>query len=309
MKMLILGSSGLIGSNALKFFQHNQEFEILSSTREDLDLRDGKAVGNYFKSIKPEIVVFAAANVGGIGLNLLKPSEMLLDNIQIATNVFRASLDSGVSKLINFGSSCMYPVDCAQPMETKFLGSGPTELSSQFYSSYKLTSWKMVEAINKQFGLKWITLIPSTIFGPNDNFSLTNGHVISSLIKKFSDAKSQNFRKVSLWGDGSPLREFIYVDDLLSAINFIICNNISETTINIGTGIELTIDELSKMIASEVGYEGKIDWDSSKPNGSPRKLLDSSFIQHLGWMPKVSLEKGIALTHEWFLNSKNYLRI
>ncbi len=307
--MLILGSSGLVGSNALKFFQHNQEFEVFSSSREDLDLQDGKAVENYFKSIKPEIVIFAAANVGGIGLNLLKPSEMLLDNLQIASNVFKASLDVGVTKLINFGSSCMYPIDCAQPMQTEILGSGSTEPTSQFYSTYKLTSWKMVEAINKQYGQKWITLIPSTIFGPNDNFSLTSGHVISSLIKKFSDAKSENSPKVTLWGDGSPLREFIYVDDLLSAINFIISKNISETTINIGTGYELSIDELSKIIATQIGYDGKIDWDYTKPNGSPRKLLDSDYIKHLGWVPTISLEKGIALTHEWFLNSKSSLRL
>jgi GDP-L-fucose synthase len=236
------------------------------------------------------------------------PTALLIDNIQIATNVIQASHSNNVSKLINFGSSCMYPVDSNQPMSTDLLLTGPTEKTSESYAMYKLASWKMVEAMRTQFGKEWITIIPATIFGPNDNFSLSKGHVISSLIRKFHEAKSNFDTEITLWGDGTPLREFIFVDDFLCSLEMIIDSNINENIFNVGSEIEVSISQLAKEIASVVGFEGKILWDKSKPNGSHRKLLDSSYIKNLGWNPKVSLLEGIEKTYSWFIDPMSKVR-
>jgi GDP-L-fucose synthase len=308
-KLLILGSNGLLGKNAVSYFSGNNDLELFTSNRSQLDLRNQTLVNQYFKKIKPDIVLLSAANVGGIGLNLEKPSDLLLDNLEISTNVIRASFANNVSKLINFGSSCMYPVNSIQPMDTDLLLTGPTEKTSEAYASYKLATWKMIDAVRTQSQKNWITVIPATIYGPHDNFSLQKGHVISSLIRKFHDAKICSDTEVTLWGDGSPLREFIYVDDLLSAIDFILTNNIDENVFNIGSGIEISIKELAKMISSIVGFEGETKWDYTKPNGSPRKLLNSSYVRNFGWKPKVALSDGLGSTYRWFTDPKSQVRL
>jgi GDP-L-fucose synthase len=308
-KLLILGSSGLLGQNAVTYFSRNKNIELFSSNRAELDLRNQTLVNKYFAKIKPDIVFLSAANVGGIKLNMEKPSDLLLDNLEIATNVIRASFANNVSKLINFGSSCMYPVNSIQPMDTKLLLTGPTEKTSEAYASYKIATWKMVEAMRIQSKKNWITVIPATIYGPNDNFSLLQGHVISALMRKFHEAKIYSATEVTLWGDGSPLREFIFVDDLVSALDFILTNNINENIINIGSEIEISIKELAKVISSIVGFEGDIRWDDSKPNGSPRKLLDSSHLRNLGWKPKATLADGLVATYRWFSDPKSEVRL
>ena len=307
-RLLILGSDGLVGQNAISFFSKNKNFDVVGSSRSEVDLRNQVLVNKYFKKVKPDIVLLSAANVGGIRLNIENPAELLIDNIQIATNVIQASHLNNVSKLLNFGSSCMYPVDSNQPMNTDLLLTGPTEKTSESYATYKLASWKMVESMRTQFGRDWITIIPATIFGPNDNFSISKGHVISSLIRKFHEAKSNFEAEITLWGDGTPLREFIFVDDFLCALEMIIDLNINENIFNVGSEIEVSISQLAKEIASVVGYEGKILWDKSKPNGSHRKLLDSTYIKSLGWNPKISLFNGIEKTYNWFIDPISKVR-
>ena len=307
-RLLILGSDGLVGQNAISFFSENKKFDVVGSTRREVDLRNQFLVNKYFEEVKPEIVLLSAANVGGIRLNMENPTALLIDNLQITTNVIQASHSNNVSKLINFGSSCMYPVDSNQPMSTDLLLTGPTEKTSESYATYKLASWKMVEAMRTQFGREWITIIPATIFGPNDNFSLSKGHVISSLIRKFHEAKINFETEIILWGDGTPLREFIFVDDFLCSLEMIIDSKINENIFNIGSEIEVSISQLAKEIASVVGFEGKILWDKTKPNGSHRKLLDSSFMKNLGWNPKVSLLEGIEKTYNWFIDPMSKVR-
>jgi GDP-L-fucose synthase len=308
-RLLVLGSNGLLGHNATAHFSKNKKYEVFSTNRNDLDLRIQTSVNEYFKTIKPEIVLLSAANVGGIKLNMEMPSDLLTDNIQIATNVINAANSNNVAKLINFGSSCMYPVNSVQPMNTNLLLTGPTEKTSESYATYKLATWKIVEAMRTQFGREWITVIPATIYGPNDNFSLSKGHVMSSLIRRFHEAKNSSIKEIILWGDGTPLREFIYIEDLLSALELILDRDVSESIFNIGSEIEISIAMLAKEIASIVGFNGEILWDSSKPNGSPRKLLDSTYIKSLGWNPKISLTKGIEKTYQWFSDPNSIIRL
>jgi GDP-L-fucose synthase len=299
MKLLILGAKGLIGTNSLNYFQKQQKYDVFSPSHKELDLLNQDLVNKYFKRVRPDLVIMSAARVGGIGFNQTYPSQLILDNLQISTNTYRAALEYGVSKLINFGSSCMYPVNSNQPMKVSSLEMGLTERTSQFYASYKIASWKIVEAINQQFEKNWITIIPATIYGPYDNFSLTNGHVISSLIKKFKDAENQSIDKITLWGDGTPLREFIFIEDLIRAIEFVIEKDQLDSTLNIGSQFEVSIADLAKIIANIVGFKGKILWDETKANGVQRKLLDSSYIKSLGWEPKTTLKDGISLTCSW----------
>lgn len=303
--MLILGRQGLVGSNSIEYFKKNSEFEIVALSRNDLDLTNQQLVNDFFNKIRPEVVLFAAANVGGIKYNVENPSTQLLENLQISTNVVHASLHFEVRKLINFGSNCMYPAGIIEPMEVNLLLSGPTEPTNRSYAAYKLATWEMVNAVNSQYEKKWLTIIPATIYGPNDNFSLEKGHVIPSLIRKFHEAELNSRNSITLWGDGAPLREFIYVDDLLDALHFILDQNLITSTINVGSGVEISIKELALAISKEVGFKGEIKWDCSSQNGAVRKLLNSDYITSLGWKPKTSFSQGLQNTYNWFkLNPK-----
>jgi|694.fasta_scaffold17181_8 GDP-L-fucose synthase len=307
-KLLILGSNGLVGKNANQYFGNSNEYKIYTINKGQLDLRNQNLVNELFSEIKPDIVLNAAAKVGGIQYNMKKPTELLLENLIISTNVLNSSLINGVSKFINFGSSCMYPTDIEYPMAPKFLQSGRVEQSSEYYAMYKLVSWKIVDAISREFDKNWLTVIPSTIYGPNDNFSLEKGHVLSSLIRKFHDAKLNSTENLILWGDGTPLREFIYIDDLLDALKILIDYDTSERILNIGPQSEISIFKLASKISSIIGYKGEIIFDHKSSNGSHRKVLDSSYIRTLGWEPKISLTEGIAKTYVWYKESKNVVR-
>ena len=259
----------------------------------------------FFSDVKPHVVLLAAANVGGIRYNIENPSTQILDNLQISTNVITAARNSNIEKLINFGSNCMYPSGIDHSMDVELLLTGPSEPTNRSYAAYKLATWEIINAVNSQFGKNWLTVIPATIYGPNDNFSLLKGHVIPSFIRRFHEAKLNSDNSISLWGDGTPKREFIYIDDLLDAIDFIIHENIGTHTLNIGTGLEISIKNLAFEISKLVGFEGEITWDMSSNNGAQRKLLSSKYITSLGWKAKTELSEGLIMTYDWFrLNPK-----
>ena len=303
--MLILGKQGLVGSNSIEYFRKNSEFEIIATSRKDLDLNNQKLVNDFFYKVKPEVVLFAAANVGGIKYNIENPSTQILDNLQMSINVIQASLHYEVEKLFNFGSNCMYPTGISNPMDVDLLLSGPTEPTNRSYAAYKLATWEMVNAVNSQYEKNWLTIIPATIYGPNDNFSLVKGHVIPSLIRKFHEAKLNSDNSILLWGDGSPIREFIFVDDLLDALHLVLHQNSIMSTINVGSGVEISIKELASEISKQVGFEGEIKWDFSSHNGAARKLLNSHYINSFGWKARTSFSQGLQNTYNWFkFNSK-----
>lgn len=307
-KILILGANGLVGQNAMRLLSHKEVFEVIGLTKSDLDLKSPKSLDPFLRQIKPDILIFAAAVVGGIKFNKENPTKLLLDNLMISTNVINSALTFDIRKFINFGSSCMFPLNANQPFKVESLMHGLPELSSIPYATYKLATWKLIDSIRSQYNKNWITIIPSTIYGPYDNFSSTDGHVISSLISKFHHAKLNEKSEIELWGDGSPLREFIYVEDLISAIEFIIENDIDKNIFNIGSNNEISIKNLAELISEIVAFKGKINWNLNQPNGASRKLLDSSFINSLGWKAKKPLSVGLIETYEWFKNAKNLIR-
>jgi GDP-L-fucose synthase len=299
-KILILGKRGLVGSNATNYFSRSSQYEVTALERKDLDLRNQKLVTEYFSLSRPQIVLLTAANVGGIKYNIENPSTQLIDNLQISTNVIQASLDYGVEKLINFGSNCMYPSGINYPMDENLLQTGPTESTNRSYSAYKLATWEMVNAVNIQFKKNWLTVIPATIYGPHDNFSLSKGHVIPSLMRKFHDAKLNSNNSISLWGDGSPKREFLFIDDLLNALSLILHKNLISHTLNIGSGYETSIKDLALEISELVGFNGKINWDLNSANGATRKILNSNYINSLGWKAETKFSIGLERTYNWF---------
>lgn len=304
MKVFIAGSSGLVGSALVRKFNKISNYEVLTSKSSELDLRNTNAVFDFFAEHKPNVVIDAAAKVGGIHANATYPVEFLIENTEIQINLFSAAHKFHCEKLVFLSSSCVYPKDCPQPIKESFLLTGPLEITNQAYAIAKIAGMKLVESYRNQYQKKWISAMPTNLFGPNDNFSKTNGHVLPAMIRKFHDAKIKN-EAVMLWGDGTAKREFLHVDDLAEAVDFLIDNYDSDEAINIGTGKDISILELANLISEIVGYEGLIKWDASKPNGTPRKLLDTSKINSLGWNPKISLTEGITTTYEWFLGEIN----
>ena len=304
MKVFIAGSSGLVGSALVRKFNKISNYEVLTSKSSELDLRNTNAVFDFFAEHKPTVVIDAAAKVGGIHANATYPVEFLIENTEIQINLFSAAHKFYCEKLVFLSSSCVYPKDCPQPIKESFLLTGPLEITNQAYAIAKIAGMKLVESYRNQYQKKWISAMPTNLFGPNDNFSKTNGHVLPAMIRKFHDAKIKN-EAVLLWGDGTAKREFLHVDDLAEAVDFLIDNYDSDEAINIGTGKDISILELANLISEIVGYEGLIKWDASKPNGTPRKLLDTSKINSLGWNPKISLNEGIKTTYEWFLGEIN----
>ena len=306
MKVFIAGSSGLVGSALVRKFNRISKYEVLTSKSAELDLRNPEAVFDFFEDNKPHVVIDAAAKVGGIHANATYPVEFLIENTQIQNNLLSAAHEFQCEKFVFLSSSCVYPKDCPQPIKESYLLTGPLEITNQAYAIAKIAGMKLVESYRAQYQKKWISVMPTNLFGPKDNFSKENSHVLPAMIRKFYDAKIKN-KVVQLWGDGTAKREFLHVDDLAEAVNFLIDNYDSDEAINIGTGKDISILELANLISEIVGYEGSIKWDTSKPNGTPRKLLDTSKINSLGWSPKISLTEGITTTYEWFLReiSKN----
>ena len=303
-KIYIAGHSGLIGSALLKKLQSLGYQHLLLPSHQELELTNRQSVFDFFLSNKPEYVILAAGRVGGIVENRSHPADFITTNIAIQQNVIDAAHQCEVKKLIYFGSSCMYPKECNQPMSESALYSGKPEPTSLAYAVAKMAGLQTCLAYNQQYGVKrFIPVIPNSAYGPGDNFDPSSGHVLSSLISKFHAAKVNEIKEVSLWGSGSPKREFIHVDDIAEACIKLLTSDIQnlDLPVNLGSGVDISIKDLANLISREVGYQGEVKWDSSKPDGAPRKLLDSSRVKDFGWSPKVPFEEGIKGTYAWYL--------
>ena len=305
--IFIAGSAGLIGQACVRQFLKRGYTSILAPTRQELDLADAQAVRVYFRQHNIDIVVLAAGKVGGILENKINPVDFLNVNLPIQINVCEAAQHSNCQKIVLFGSSCMYPKQCSQPMKPEDLFTGKMEPTSMAYAVSKIVGLQLGLSYNQQFGTdKFLGIIPNSAYGPGDNFNPESGHVLSALIQRFHQAKANGADHVILWGSGSPRREFLFSDDIADAIVFLLERGVStpEFPINIGCGIDYSIKELAETIQNEIDFKGKIDWDLTKPDGAPRKLLDSSALQSLGWQATTSLETGIEETYRWFLQKR-----
>jgi GDP-L-fucose synthase len=299
MTTVIAGSTGLVGTALTSAFE-SAGHEVIEINRSVVNLLDLKATKAFIKQVRPNLVVDAAAKVGGIGANNSTPVEFLSDNIRIQSNLMEAAHEAEVQKFVFLGSSCIYPRDCAQPIKEEFLMTGPLESTNSAYAIAKIAGIELVNSYRKEFGARWISLMPTNLYGKRDNFNLDTAHVLPALIRRFVDAAETETREVTLWGSGSPRREFLHVEDLARAILLTSSNYDSTMHLNIGTGKDLTIKELALMIAKLAGFEGQIIWDTSRPNGTPQKVLDVSKIKALGWEPTITLDEGIASTISWY---------
>jgi GDP-L-fucose synthase len=299
MKVVVAGSTGLAGSAISAAFSA-QGHQVIGLNRSVVDLMDGAATQEFLINTKPDLVVDAAAKVGGIGANSTFPVEFLADNITIQGNLMNAALVAGVEKFVFLGSSCIYPRDCAQPIKEEYLMTGPLEATNSAYAIAKIAGIELVNSYRKEYGTKWISLMPTNLYGPRDNFDLAASHVLPAFIRRFVDAAESGAEKVVLWGSGSPLREFLHVDDLAQAVLVASEKYDSSLHLNIGTGEDLSIKALAGIVAKAAGFSGEIEWDASKPDGTPRKVLDVSRIKALGWKPTITLEAGIASTIAWY---------
>jgi len=303
-RIFIVGDRSIIGNALIQYFRSKGFINILSESVCGLDLIEQSSVYRFFKKEKPEYVFLTYVKSGGVGANMKYPGEFIYNNLQIQNNVIHYAHQFGTKRLCFLGSSCIYPRNCPQPIKEEYLLSGKLEEISEPYAISKIAGIKMCQAYLRQYGSNYVSIIPATIYGPGDNFDLNESHVIPSLIRKFHGAKMNNEKEVIAWGTGSPRREFLYVDDLVEACLLLIGNYNSPDVINIGYGSDISIKELVLTVRSIVGFKGKIPFDGSKPDGVLRKLLDSSKMKNMGWQAKVSLEKGIKKTYEWFSGSK-----
>jgi GDP-L-fucose synthase len=299
MTVIVAGATGLAGSAIVKAFQAAGQ-EVIGINRAVVDLMDAKATEDFVSRSKPSLIVDAAAKVGGIGANNSYPVEFLGDNITIQGNLMRAAHKADVPNFVFLGSSCIYPRDCAQPIKEEYLMTGPLEATNSAYAVAKIAGIEMVNSYRKEYGTKWISLMPTNLYGPRDNFDLAASHVLPAFIRRFVEAVKGNADKVTLWGSGAPLREFLHVDDLAQAVVLASEKYDSGLHLNVGTGEDLSIKELAQKVANAAGFIGDIEWDTSKPDGTPRKVLDVSRIKALGWKPTITLEDGIASTIAWY---------
>ncbi len=299
MTILVAGATGLVGSAIVREFERVGK-TVKGISSKDVDLLDRKATFAYLADLKPVTVIDAAARVGGIGANNSHPVDFLTQNIQIQSNLMDAAHQANVKNFVFLGSSCIYPRNCNQPIKEEYIMTGELEQSNSAYAIAKIAGLELIKSYRKQFGHKWISVMPTNLYGPNDNFDLENSHVFPALIRKFVEGKRNNAESVTLWGSGLPKREFLNVDDLAKAILLCLEKYDSDQHINIGTGEDLDIKELAFKIANAAGFTGDIIWDSSKPDGTPRKVLDISKITNLGWKQSISLDSGIAQTVQWY---------
>lgn len=299
-RIFVAGHRGLVGSAIWRNLQESGFTRLLARTHAELDLMDPAAVRDFYRAERPEYVLIAAAKVGGIMANSTQPVDFLYNNLVIQNNLIHAAYEHGVRKLLFLGSSCIYPKLAPQPLKEEYLLSGPLEPTNDAYAIAKIAGIKLCQAFRRQHGSDFIAAMPSNMYGPNDNFDLNSSHVLPALIRKFHEARISNAATVTCWGTGSPLREFLYADDLAAACVFLLENYSEEQFINVGSGTEISIRELSELIQRVIGYKGQIIWDKSKPDGTPRKIMDSSRLFALGWRPKVNLETGIALAYQDF---------
>ncbi len=306
--IFVAGQSGLVGSAIVRRLRDADFGRIISREHGELDLRDQAAVEDFFQRERPQFVFLAAARVGGILANDSFPAEFLRDNLAIQTNVIDSAYRSGTRKLLFLGSSCIYPKYAPQPIPEESLLTGSLEPTNEWYAIAKIAGLKMCQAYRRQYGFRAISAMPTNIYGPGDNFSLRNSHVVPALIRKFHEAKRRREREVEIWGTGTPRREFLHVDDLADACLFLMQRYDGDLWVNVGSGADMPIGELARMIANVVGYEGTLRFNPEMPDGTPRKLLDSAKLTALGWTPRIPLESGIAETYRWFCEHPERVR-
>ncbi len=300
-KIFVAGHRGLVGSAIMRRLESAGFANVLTATRDELDLRDQGAVDEWFVAHRPDYVFLVAGTVGGILANSTRPAEFIYDNLMIHGTVVHASQSTGVTKLLYLGSSCIYPRHATQPISEEQLLTGPLEPTNEWYAVAKIAGIKLCQAYRRQYGADFISAMPTNLYGPNDNFDLASSHVLPALIRKFHDAKTTGNPRVEIWGNGSPMREFLHVDDLADACVFLMENYSDDMHINVGTGVDLSIRELAQKIRDVVYPEAMLDFDTSKPDGTPRKVLDVRRLRDLGWSPTYDLDRGIRSTYEWFL--------
>ncbi len=303
-KIFIAGHRGLVGSAVVRKLEEEGFAQLLVRDRTALDLRDTKVVADFFSAEKPSIVVLAAAKVGGIKANNDQPVEFLVENLQVQNNVIRAAHEAGVRKLLFLGSSCIYPKHAPQPIPESALLSGPLEPTNEAYAIAKIAGIKLCQAYSREYGANFISAMPTNLYGPNDNFDLVSSHVLPALLRKAHTARVESQRELVVWGSGNPRREFLHVDDLAAACVFLLENYDSPEIVNVGCGDDISIRELAELICDIVGFKGELAWDTTKPDGTPRKLLDVAKIHALGWRHRIGLREGIARTYQWFLENK-----
>ncbi|MDH5325963.1 MAG: GDP-L-fucose synthase [Gammaproteobacteria bacterium] len=307
-KIFVAGHKGLVGSAIIRQLQQQGFEQIITADRSQLDLTQQQAVNDFFASNKPDYVFLAAAKVGGIHANDTYPADFIRDNLAMQSNIIDSAYRHGCSKLLFLGSSCIYPKLCPQPMQEDYLLTGPLEPTNEWYAIAKIAGIKMCQAYHKQYGFKAISLMPTNLYGPGDNFHLENSHVLPALIRKFHEAKLNQAPSVPVWGSGKPKREFLHVDDLANASVFLMQNYDEPGIINVGTGKDISIGEVAQWVGKIVGFEGTIEYDASKPDGTPRKLLDVSKLNNLGWQASIDLEQGLESTYQWFLEHQESFR-
>ncbi|HEX5475304.1 MAG TPA: GDP-L-fucose synthase [Vicinamibacterales bacterium] len=307
-RVFVAGHRGLVGSAIVRHLEREGQAHVLTATRDQLDLRDQAAVNYWFKANRPEYVYLVAGTVGGILANSTRPAEFIYDNMLIHATVVHAAHLYGVKKLLYLGSSCIYPRHCTQPMTEEQLLTGALEPTNEAYAIAKIAGIKLCQAYRRQYGANFVSAMPTNLYGPHDNFDLTSSHVLPAMIRRFHEAKIAGAREVTIWGTGTPRREFLHVDDLASACLFLMDRYESERHINVGTGEDLSIRELAELVRGVVHPPAALAFDTSKPDGMPRKLLDVSRVHALGWRHTIALRDGIAATYEWFLANQSHLR-
>ncbi|WP_421754402.1 GDP-L-fucose synthase family protein [Croceimicrobium sp.] len=309
MKIYIAGHRGMVGSAIWRHFENSAEnIELIGRSSKELDLRNQQAVSDFIATEKPDVIIDAAARVGGILANNDFPYQFLMENMQIQNNLISASIANNIQKFVFLGSSCIYPKMAPQPLKEEYLLTGPLEPTNEWYAIAKISGVKATESIRKQFGYDYVSLMPTNLYGPFDNFDLQTSHVLPAMIRKFHEAKENNHAPVGLWGSGSPMREFLHVDDLAKAVGFAVRNRLEHNLYNVGSGSDLSIKELAENIQKVVGHQGKIQWDTTKPDGTPRKWMDSSLLRAMGWSPEIGLEEGISDTYQWFQQNINQIK-
>jgi GDP-L-fucose synthase len=302
-EIYVAGHCGLVGSAIVRLLQARGFTNLITRSRAEMDLRQERVVRDFFAEERPAIVVLAAARVGGIKANIDAPVEFLIENLQIQNNVIRAAHESGVGKLVFLGSSCIYPKFAPQPIPESALLSGPLESTNEAYAIAKIAGIKLCQAFAREYGANFISIMPTNLYGPGDNFDLETSHVLAALLRKAHEAKMSEAGEMIVWGTGTPRREFLHVDDLAEAVLFLLEKYNSSEIINVGCGEDISIRELAELVSDVVGFKGELKWDRSKPDGTPRKLLDISKVRDLGWLPKISLRDGVARFYEWFVDN------
>lgn len=309
-KIYIAGHNGMVGSAIWRTLTAKGYTNLIGVTSKELDLRNQQAVQEFMNQNKPEVIIDAAAKVGGILANNNYPYQFIMENMQIQNNLMDTALKAGVAKFIFLGSSCIYPKLAPQPLKEEYLLTNSLEPTNEWYAIAKITGVKACQAIRNQFGKDYVSLMPTNLYGTQDNFDLNTSHVLPAMMRKFHEAKEANHAPVTLWGSGTPMREFLFVDDMAEAVVFALENELPDYLYNVGTGEDLTIKELAETIQKIIGHQGEIIWDASKPDGTPRKLMDISKMHELGWKHKINLEEGIQQTYDWFLtNIENFKQL